>query len=338
MTDLSPYSPDVCLNCGKPVDDKFCASCGQKDQTVKRPLPSLLSEISHAVFELDSKAYRTVFFLFTKPGYLTREYIEGRRVSYTPPLRLFLVLSILLFFLISVNSFIEDLDSTLSGQGDEISTELDPEGLSQEIGRDLSAEISQELDNENLAGDSNEAEGITEVTDGIKEFVFPFLDAETNLNLVTFLASQVSKNYEENKDDIEGFFYGSLDYITFFMFLIMPMLALILKVLYFFSGRYYVEHMILTLHNHAFLIFAMVLRILLGKLPDDGIAVIPEIATLATYALTFWMIIYPFLSLKNYFEDGYALTALKFFVATTLYSILLALGSVVFFMLRFVFA
>lgn len=327
MTDLAENSTEACLNCGQPIYDNFCASCGQKNRTVKRPLFNLLSEVSHAVFELDGKAYRTVFFLFTKPGFLSREYIEGRRVSYTPPLRLFLVLSILLFFVISLNTFIEDLDSSLAVQNGEVSNGLDLDGLPSDVQAELESEIAD-----------GEGGGITEVTDGIEQIVFPFLDAETNANLVSFISSQVVTNYEENKDNPQGFLYGSLDYITFFMLLMMPLLAAILKVMYFFSKRYYVEHMILTLHNHTFLVLASLLGVLVGKLPDDGLPVLPEIAALISIVLTIWMIIYPFMSMKNYFDDGYLLTAVKFTVATTLYSILLAVGLAIFMVLFFIFS
>lgn len=322
MTDITIKSGSHCLNCGTALAQSYCSNCGQKDQTVKRPLTKMLREFFHTVFELDGRAYRTLFFLFTKPGFLTKEYIEGRRASYTPPLRMFLVLSILLFFVISVNTFIETLDSSLSEQAEE-SSDLFMD--------DIPEELAAEFENEDEGG-------IEEITSAIENFQLPFLEEETNANLVRFIASQVETNYEENRDDPEGFFYGSLDYITVFMLLMMPLLAAILKIMYFFSKRYYVEHMILTLHNHTFLILAMLLTVLLGKLPDEGVPVLPTVAGLATFALTLWMIIYPFLSLKAYFDDGYLLTALKFTLASFVYSVLLALGFAVFLSLFFIFS
>ncbi|MFK7863186.1 MAG: DUF3667 domain-containing protein [Pseudohongiellaceae bacterium] len=320
MTELTTAA--VCLNCGKALSNHYCSSCGQKDLVVKRPLSKLLAEFTHAVFEIDGRAYRTLFFLFTKPGFLTREYIQGRRASYTPPLRLFLVLSLLLFFVISVNTFIETLDDSLSGQEPSVGAETL---------ETLSDELTPELDDEELGG-------IQEFTDFLEAVQLPLLNETTNSNLMAFVANQVTTNYVENRDDPESFFYGSLDYITVFMLLMMPLLAAILKIMYFFSKRYYVEHMILTLHNHTFLILAILLSVLVGKLPEEGVPVVPAVASLANYALTFWMICYPFLSLKAYFDDGYLLTALKFIIASIIYSILLAVGLAIFLSLFFIFS
>lgn len=327
MTELSHFSKPSCLNCGAPLTDTFCCHCGQQDRNVKRPLFALLKEASHAVFELDGRAYRTLFYLFSRPGYLTQEYIAGRRASFTPPLRLFLILSIIFFFMISANSLIQTLDSSLSGEsttqgetGDIITSD---DERSSEDGIELSAEDREE---------------IAEITEVIDKLVLPFLGEETNANLVAFLSNQAQSNFERILDDPEDFFYGSLDYITFFMLLMMPFLAMTLKILYFFSKQFYVEHMILTLHNHTFLIFAMIIRMPLDLVAEGTVIIISPLASLASSLLAIWMVVYLFLSLKVYFGQGYLLTTFKFITATISYGILLGTGSGVFMAIFFIFS
>jgi len=253
MKELKTHTQRACLNCGTALNESFCSHCGQRDQEVKRPLIGLLKELFHAIFELDGRAYRTVFFLFCKPAYLTLEYIEGRRVSFTPPLRLFLILSIIFFFMISANSLIQTLDSSLSGEADKNSEFLANSSSSEE----------------DIDGDQAElSNGLAEVIDFIDNIVVPSLSEETNTNLVAFISTQVQANFKRITDDPKDFFYGSLDYITFFILLMMPFLAMILKALYFFSKQFYVEHIILTLHNHTFLILAMIIRMPLNLMGE----------------------------------------------------------------------
>jgi hypothetical protein len=90
-----------CRNCQKAFDGSFCPNCGQKDVDLGRPFWELLGEVVKETLEIDGRAYRTVRYLLTKPGALTAEYLAGRRRSYTPPLRLYLVISVSFFLLVA---------------------------------------------------------------------------------------------------------------------------------------------------------------------------------------------------------------------------------------------
>jgi eukaryotic-like serine/threonine-protein kinase len=57
----------------------------------------LFHDVTHEFLHVDSKIFRTVKLLLLKPGFLTREYFEGRRVRYVSPIRLYLVFSVLYF-------------------------------------------------------------------------------------------------------------------------------------------------------------------------------------------------------------------------------------------------
>ncbi len=92
-----------CLNCGKKLDpsDSFCSQCGQsvsKDSS----LTAFLSQFLSDYFTFDSKIFQSVKPLFIRPGFLTLEYLKGKRVSYIPPLRLFIFSSIFFFLLLSI--------------------------------------------------------------------------------------------------------------------------------------------------------------------------------------------------------------------------------------------
>jgi len=86
-----------CKNCDTPLEANFCPQCGQKDIELERPLPELVGEVVRETFEVDGRAIRTLRMLFRRPGVLTSEFLAGRRRFYTPPFRLYLVISVLFF-------------------------------------------------------------------------------------------------------------------------------------------------------------------------------------------------------------------------------------------------
>ena len=63
---------------------------------------ALFNDFLHDLTDLDSRVWRTLIALLTKPGKLTNEFIAGRRTLYLPPFRLYLVLSLIFFLLPSV--------------------------------------------------------------------------------------------------------------------------------------------------------------------------------------------------------------------------------------------
>ena len=88
-----------CKNCLSSLDGAYCATCGQRDVDLERPIWNLAGDILNETFELDGRAALTVKTLFRRPGMLTYEFLAGRRRSYTSPLRLYLAISIFFFIL-----------------------------------------------------------------------------------------------------------------------------------------------------------------------------------------------------------------------------------------------
>ena len=90
-----------CRNCQTTLDGSYCPNCGQKNIDLERPVIDLVANVLKETFELDGRAALTVKTLFRHPGMLTSEFLAGRRRAFTPPLRLYLVISISFFILIS---------------------------------------------------------------------------------------------------------------------------------------------------------------------------------------------------------------------------------------------
>ena len=90
-----------CRNCQSSLDGAYCQKCGQRNIDLERPIWSLVGDIVKETFELDGRTALTIKTLFLHPGTLTSEFLDGRRRAYTPPLRLYLVISIAFFVLVA---------------------------------------------------------------------------------------------------------------------------------------------------------------------------------------------------------------------------------------------
>ena len=93
---------NICLNCAAGLAGRWCFRCGQSDEARHRSLHHLLTESAEVLTHADSRLWRTLGRLAWHPGRLTRDYLEGRRISQLPPLRLVLIALFLLFSVASL--------------------------------------------------------------------------------------------------------------------------------------------------------------------------------------------------------------------------------------------
>lgn len=87
----------LCLSCGAGVVGPYCARCGQKNDDMRRSSLVLFKDFLTDTFAFDSRMWRTLGLIATAPGLVPTHYSHGKRSQYTPPVRLFLVVSFLFF-------------------------------------------------------------------------------------------------------------------------------------------------------------------------------------------------------------------------------------------------
>jgi len=104
-----------CKNCNSELVGLYCSECGQKNSQLLS-IKETLKEFTDNVFSFDTRFFITLKYLITKPGLLTTEYWLGRRTKYLPPLRLYLVMSLVYFFSSNIiNPSIDKPFQTLDG-------------------------------------------------------------------------------------------------------------------------------------------------------------------------------------------------------------------------------
>ena len=92
---------DLCKNCDATLDGPYCPACGQRNVDLERPFLELAREILKETFDVDGRAWRTLKTLFAQPGRLTSEFLAGKRKTYTPPLRLYIFISVSFFIVMA---------------------------------------------------------------------------------------------------------------------------------------------------------------------------------------------------------------------------------------------
>ncbi|MFN0025436.1 MAG: DUF3667 domain-containing protein [Parvularculaceae bacterium] len=92
----------ACLSCGVAIAGAWCAGCGQKNDDMRRSSFVLAKDFVKDTFAFDSRMWRTLGLMVIAPGTVPASYSHGKRSRYTPPVRLFLVVSFLFFLVLSL--------------------------------------------------------------------------------------------------------------------------------------------------------------------------------------------------------------------------------------------
>jgi Protein of unknown function (DUF3667) len=91
-----------CANCQQRLHGAYCSNCGQHAHDSARTVGAVLHDGWHSFTHLDHRIWKTLRTLLTRPGALTQEFFANRRAQYLPPLRLYLIMSLLYFALVAV--------------------------------------------------------------------------------------------------------------------------------------------------------------------------------------------------------------------------------------------
>ena len=358
--------PRACQNCGAPLYGAHCYACGQPVKGLVRHFSSILGDFFDSVLNFDARVPRTLWPLFARPGYLSCEYFEGHRVRYVSPVRLFVFLSIVTFFVAQLTLSFGG-DAIQLGRQDGIARAMTVAEVEQLRAKAL-ADIAQArretgrapgagaglagaaeavkaaadaridvLREAQAKGEPPPKAGPTLTIDGGKPW-----DAEKNPIAIswlprfanTWLNAQVGraqKNIARMQEDPDLFKDAILGAIPSTLFVLLPVFALMLKVAYAFRRRLYMEHLIVALHSHAFLCLALLGLCLLTML-ERGVASAPgalrSVFNLLEAGLWTWMPVYLLLMQKRVYGQGWAMTLLKYSVLGFCYVILLSIGAV----------
>ena len=332
------YRSTQCLNCYHPLDksDEYCPNCGQLNSTKKLAFNDFFNEFFAGIFAYDSRFYRTLGILLFKPGKISKDYIEGKRVRYANPYRFYLSASIIFFLLWSSTHQVEP------------PVDIDPEARLEQRQETDSLIAAQQAENSNF---SVELPGVDSTS--TVEYI-----AEKDLDTLSYFEARVKQweiftdHYEEtgmrnpeaaidslgydhnrfnhwfyrkavdaerfssDSDLFWNYFYSKLPFIIFFY---LPIFALFIWLLYLRRPFTYMEHLIFTFHNQTTWFVLYGIAVGLNSIMDN---------TLATWIATFIFGFYLYKAFRRFYGQGRVKTLLKFIIINFIFFILAIIAAV----------
>ena len=270
-----------CLNCGAELTGPFCSRCGQEDHELRVSLKRLVRDFLAEQLGLESKVPTTLWKLISRPGLLTKEYLAGRRVRSLLPLRLYLSASVLYFLLLTLPFFGRGFNPALKLTG------VDAAALDS-----AKKELAARPD-----------------TSGVRISVMGRQSTSLRARKIDQFVNRRLKRFGQmSTEESVAFFKSSfVRYMPNAVFLLLPVFTLILYLLYRKSGRFFAEHLIFTLHVHAFAFVVLIMALVLPSWLDIIVPV--------------WILVYLFVALRRVYDESRKRTAMKF--AALLFSYML---------------
>jgi Protein of unknown function (DUF3667)/Domain of unknown function (DUF4286) len=343
-------STENCLNCGEVLTGQHCAHCGQRATVRVLSLWGMTRDLLGDMLDWDARIWRTLRPLAFSPGRLTQEYLRGRRASYTPPFRMYVLLSVAFFLVATTGS---DPGSALRFNVD------DKGGASLEIAGDDGGSGSAPPSAQQLAGAPAtpavpEPELDAETTQLIEAFVkrLPEKDrAKARSELTTKISGVPAENLGRVKEvmkdpcspenlkfevpwgkeyeprlrqacrkiwsDTPSFGRALFQNIPKMMFIFLPLIAVVMYLLYIGSGRYYVEHLLFVVHFHAFFFLGGLVILLVERTawlaPGTTFAAGAKgVGNFLMAAFAVYVPVYLFVAMRRVYGQGRLVTFLKY--------------------------
>jgi len=301
------YRGVECTNCCHPLDvsDRFCPNCSQANSTKKLTLKDFFDEFFASLISYDSRLLKTLTALLTKPGKITRDYVEGKRVSYTNPFRFLLSLSIIYFLMINFSNNFSDLDKYGAGKQNSVFDKVSSINISDEIIKLDSVEIKNNekdflkaLDTLNIIEGINRRDSIMMAHPkdhfyklrglsffsrfgGKREFFSVLIEKK---NIYGFdeipesfaieqsreneYAFNAAKSFLKFKQQPGSFASNVISRLPFVIFFFLPVFAFFIWLAYIRKKHSFTEHLIFSFHNQSLLFILLIISFLVDSVFD----------------------------------------------------------------------
>ena len=313
-------TPTQCRNCGHAFVDEvhqYCPKCGQETAAHPPTVGEFFHEFVLHYVALEGKLWKTLVQLLFRPGQLTVRYLQGIKLRYVPPLRLYLTASILFFLIVKFagagNLFKVNTDAATSAPSATATAVLD------EVRKELSPEDKAALEKvlpSKVKAEPWKTQGIridAKDSDFLARPATEAVGCDLSSNACQKIKAYLKERYQNQTMREVGLHIKDkmLSLAPYAMFLFLPVFALLFKVIYLGRGMYYGEHLVYAFHVHA---FAFLLLLILAFIPEP----FGQIFML-------WGIIYFWLAMRRVYGGRWWATTLRYMTVSVLYPLMLVL-------------
>ena len=316
-----------CENCGSELVGRYCAQCGQPAIDYRRSLGSLMTDAADAFFNFDARFFKSFGLLLTKPWRLTNEFIEGKRARHVHPLRVYLIASVIFFLVINFLSRNGHLQAH-SGKGLKVSVAPLPSDTVQSKHEFFSFNISDTPTPTpapvvSLGISPPPAPRVAPSPEEEDIFKHSDRDAKNMPPFAKWIESRAREKIGSSGDRAGLFLKALIQNIAPMVLCCIPLFALVLKILYIFKRRFYIDHLIFALHTHAFVFLSTVVIIGVGfllALKSDALT------SIACTFLGFAVIAQLLIAIRRVYGQNWFATLFKFALGSMIYVFMLAMA------------
>jgi hypothetical protein len=288
-----------CPNCGYNFhyDCRYCPECGQKNHSLAIPFKHVMEEVLESTLHFDTKLVHSLKLLIFKPGILSAEFISGRRMRYVPPIRLYIFISFMFFFLYSLHPHFSGSHPAVAG-----SAQAQSSGESQDMKMSVFDVKSEDLKSMN----DRQIDSLI-VANGMAESP-----------MKKYILRQFAQVAKSGKGEFKHLVLKNISYM---MFILMPFFSFLVYLFYRKTIQYYMSCLVISIHMHSFIFLLLTLSTIIQWFFSS--LILDLIVALVVY-------VYLFLMLRNVFRQKALVTHLKAVTIGILYfySMLMAFGTV----------
>jgi hypothetical protein len=345
----------ICLNCSSFIYGRYCHKCGQENIEPKESFWHLLTHFVYDVTHFDGKFFSTGKYLLSKPGFLSKEYMKGRRMSYLNPIRMYVFTSAIFFiFFFSIIKPEEKIKITdkskkeLTASAIKERLQEDKVETIQALRKDFLPEASKQVllaqltnineDLQRLQKDTTHLEQLNTFKINSKSFTkynsFKEYDSVQQalplgkkdnwfVRKVRMQQISIKQKYGENTTEfLNELSHKFLHSIPQLLFVSLPLVALILMLLYIRRKNfYYVDHVIFLVH-----VYCAMFIFLFFRLSFSALATTPYLHWIRyiNIGIILYMFFYVYKSMRNFYQQRRGKTVLKFSLLMLMTSVVMS--------------
>ena len=340
----------TCLNCNYVVENRFCGNCGQENIDTRKTFHHLFVHFFEDLTHYENSFWKTIRNLLFKPASLSKEYLSGKRMSYLAPVRLYIFISFVTFFLIAVipSDADEGLIEIEAAKKDNTKTEKAISAKEKKLNEILESDLLSKSEKDSI----RKIVLLNNVTknnfnflgfDSVEQLDSVQKHGKEDNKLPSFLYEPAKKSIlisqkytsEEIKEKLSESIMHNFPKV---LILYMPLFALFLWVFHSKKRWYYFDHGIFTLHYFSFLLLISLIFFLtdklLGLFGDN--AVVDTISIIINLGGYGWMIYYLFPAHHRFYGETRLISFIKTFLLFFINLFFMALLFLAFFVYSFI--
>jgi hypothetical protein len=319
----------------------FCAQCGQHAVDYRRSFRYVIADILDSFLSWDSKFVATIGWLIARPWHLTNQFLAGRRVRYVHPLRVYLLASILFFFVVNywAKSIHADPSKLSANDRADIAAELNDPDIPPAVKVRIRGALDAKGRTQPEAQTSPSPQTAVTPQPSVIRSPSPSaaspspagdfgpmvqFDKPPSNGFEKWLEQRAKEKMGEHGSKMALFIATLFSNLPYMMLCCIPLFAFVLKVLYVRKRIFYIDHLVYALHIHSFAYLAIMLIVLITIGLNRSIPGTFANWMIAALWITFAAQI--FLSIRRVYRQGWFFTIFKFFLGGFAYFVVLTVA------------